>query len=457
VTVGAEQGSGTLGDEPQSVPSPRPVAATSTTPLESGWRVVELSEVGNAVADVHVEPALLRSASDEFVSFFGSDRRLRVARRSGGGPWWTTVLEERIGWDSHNGVSIGLDRDGYVHLAGNMHAVPLLYYRSRKPRESGTLVREPGMVVARLERRVTYPKFFHGPGGSLWFAFRNGVSGAGDCELYEYQEALRRWTRPLERPLVDGEEKRSAYIDRGTPRRGPDGRYHLVWVWRDTPDAVSCHTLSYARSEDLLTWTTGGGERLDAPLRLDACDVIDPVPTGGGMINNNVRLGFDALGRPTVAYHRRDAGGRIQVHVGRLEDAGQWRCVQATDWDVEWAFEGLGSLPFEVEIGAPRAAGAGLAIDVRVRQDLWRIELDDVLATTGIRRLEDPFSELSEAEGDDGLFSYVVREAADGGDPRDASVVLWRSVRAARDRAPLHVPPAQRVVVARLLRDPDEA
>ncbi len=40
------------------------------------------------------------------------------------------------------------------------------------------------------------------------------------------------------------------------PVRGPDGLFHVVWVWRDTPDRATNHHLSYARSRDLQRWET---------------------------------------------------------------------------------------------------------------------------------------------------------------------------------------------------------
>jgi len=58
----------------------------------------------------------------------------------------------------------------------------------------------------------------------------------------------------------------NAYCSR--PALGPDGRFHMTWVWRDTPDCATNHDLSYARSADLVHWETGGGEPLKLPLGL---------------------------------------------------------------------------------------------------------------------------------------------------------------------------------------------
>lgn len=51
--------------------------------------------------------------------------------------------------DSHNYFELGFDRDGYIHLTGDMHGSPWKYWRSEKP---GDITR----LVPVLE--TTYPK-----------------------------------------------------------------------------------------------------------------------------------------------------------------------------------------------------------------------------------------------------------------------------------------------------------
>ena len=63
-------------------------------------------------------------------------------------------------------------------------------------------------------------------------------------------------------PLVDGEGRGNAYFV--GPTQGPDGVFHLTWVWRDTPEAATNHDLSDARSRDLVHWEKSNG----APLKL---------------------------------------------------------------------------------------------------------------------------------------------------------------------------------------------
>ncbi len=143
------------------------------------------------------------------------------------------------------------------------------------------------------------------------------------------------------------------------PERGPDGRFHMVWVWRNTPDCASNHDISYARSDDLVHWTDSAGRSLTLPITLETGDIVDPVPPGGGLINVNRELGFDNAGRPVITYHKYDTNGDLQVYAARRGSNG-WDIVQVSDWKgYRWEFSGGGSIVVEVKVGAVRPLGKG--------------------------------------------------------------------------------------------------
>jgi hypothetical protein len=196
--------------------------------------------------------------------------------------------------------------------------------------------------------------------GRLIFKYRDGGSGRGR-EIYNVQDGAG-WKRLTDAPLVDGEGRRSAYFV--GPVLGPDGWFHAIWVWRDTPDAATNHDLSYARSRDLVRWERSDGTPLPLPIRLGGAEVIDPVPVRGGMINNNTVPGFDSAGRVVIAFHKYDAAGNTQMFVARREAKG-WRVVQASDWKgFRWDFGGIGSLDFRLRVGTPATDGKTLRIPV---------------------------------------------------------------------------------------------
>jgi hypothetical protein len=143
---------------------------------------------------------------------------------------------------------------------------------------------------------------------------------------------------------LDGQGKRNAY-PRG-PVRGPDGRFHLIWVWRDTPDCATNNNLSYARSNDLIQWESITGKRAELPMTLaNESLCVDPIPSGGGIINGCESLVFDEQKRPIISYHKADAEGNMQIYAARFE-SDQWVHHQLTDWHKPVTFSGRGSMGF---------------------------------------------------------------------------------------------------------------
>lgn len=315
-----------------------------------GWAelvVVDTLPIDTVWAGHPVGFCLLTHGDRQFAAYYNADRRMVVASRTLDSREWTkTTLPEQVGWDSHNSITMTIDRDGYLHLSGNMHVRPLVYFRSAKPLDATTLERIDRMTGLN-EDRVTYPAFFTGPAGELIFTYRDGSSGSGNQIYNVYDPATSSWRRMLDTPLTDGRGEMNAYL-RG-PSAGPDGFYHLAWVWRDTPDCATNHHVSYARSRDLVHWERGDGTPLALPMTLENADVIDPVRPGGGVINGNVAIGFDDQKRTIVSYHKYDEDGHTQIYNARLED-GSWKIYQTSDWDTRWAFQGGGSISFEVRV-----------------------------------------------------------------------------------------------------------
>ena len=291
--------------------------------------------------------ALLTTDSKQYVGLYDADRRLVVGQRNLGSADWTfQTLPRTTGWDSHNYITMAVDKTGHLHLAADMHVTPLVYFRTSAPGDIKTF-KQIDHMIGNLENKCTYPVFLEDANGSLIFTYRVGGSGNGNQIYNRYDAKTKKWNRLLDRPLLDGHGKRNAYAT--TPKRGPDGRFHMVWVWRDTPDAATNHDISYARSSDLVHWETGTGKAIKLPITIDTGEVVDPVPARGGAINGNVKLGFDHLNRPIVSYHKYDKDGNTQIYNTRLED-GSWVAHQASNWNYRWNFGGGGSIPFEITL-----------------------------------------------------------------------------------------------------------
>lgn len=313
-------------------------------------RVKKSIEISKVWSGHPVGFCLLTTKTRQFVAFYDDQRRLTVVGRDLGSDTWRErkILDTSVGWDSHNYVTMAEDADGHVHLSGNMHCVPLIYYRTETPGDASSFVRVKSMVGSN-EKRCTYPRFMTGPNGTLVFHYRDGHSGNGN-EIYNvYDHVTRTWKRMLDKPLTDGQGKVNAYAH--GPKLGPDGRYHLLWMWRVHGGCETNHHLSYARSADLRHWETVDGTPLTLPITPHTEGVIvDPTPVGKGMINMGHCVGFDAETRAVLTYHKYDEDGKSQIYNARFE-GGKWALHKATDWDYRWEFSGGGSVPCEVRGG----------------------------------------------------------------------------------------------------------
>ena len=414
---------------------------------EATPRVAEVSEIGPVWSGHPVGFALLTHGRRQLAAFYDAERRLTVALRTlGEASWQRAVLPTSVGWDSHNGIALAVDEDGHIHVAGNMHSSPLIYFRTTRALDIGSLERVPSMVGTE-ESSCTYPEFWRGPAGELVFAYRHGRSGSGDHVFNTYDAGKRAWRRLLGTPLTDGEGRRNAYPV--GPRRGPDGFWHLVWVWRDTPDAATNHDLSYARSRDLVSWETGAGRPLKLPITLATAEIVDPVPSGGGMINNNTRIGFDSRRRPVIAYHKHDAAGNTQLYNARLED-GRWRLYQTSSWSYRWAFGGLGTLVFDIQVEPVELQPDGTLVQgyTHVREGAGAFRLDErTLRPTAVLDAPRPYpAPLDRPESaTPGMRVQWGRDSGESPDPGLVYMLRWETLESNRDQPRSAVPPPSRL------------
>jgi len=352
-----------------------------------------------------------------------------TTRETAGGT--STVL----GWDSHNSVTLGIDSNGYIHLAGNMHVNPITYFRSTKPEDISTLQQITSMVGTN-ENRCTYPHFMNTREGELIFHYRDGGSGDGN-EIYNiYNVGTGQWSRLLDTPLTDGQGLMNAYQTQ--PTLLADNWYHVYWVWRDTPDCSTNHDLSYIKSPDLKNWYNAFGEQIKLPVTLDDKSVIvDPIPVKGGIINLAASLCFDKDGSPLMAYHKYDEKGNLQFYTARLSNK-KWIIKQLTNWDYRWEFSGNGSINTEVSIGGFRNRGDGkYELDYRhIKYGSGTFLLNESLEICGAVRKPGLPSEITKLEGN--FNELQVRSSGDMGSSGETGcryLLKWETLPANRDLA----------------------
>jgi hypothetical protein len=330
---------------------------TNTSDLSA---IAETVDVGLVYAGQPTDLSLVTVGNQQFVAYWDGTtenfKALTVASRVVGSKTWEKVtLDVKTTNDGHHSIVLAADKQGYLHLSGRMHNDPLYYWRSSQPLNISTFKKQ--IMTGADESSCTYPKFFIGPIGDIVFSYRNGSSGDGDTIFNYYNATEQIWNRLLSSKLINGlnsatGEKNSAYIV--GPVKGPDDYWHMVWTWRADANAETNHDLSYARTKDLQTWEKGDGTKLTLPITILNADIVDPVPSGGGMINNNTKVGFDSQKRPVIIYHKNDPSGFTQLYNARFEN-GAWVPHQTTNWSYTWAFSGMHTLVFEIEVDGVRA------------------------------------------------------------------------------------------------------
>ncbi len=355
-SVGAAPSSATSDAEAKTTKTTEPAPTAPAAAQSGALPEAQALDIAPVWSGHPVGFALLTVGRRQYVAFYDADRKMTVAARSLDGRQWQMVrLPSVLGWDSHNYVTMAVDAKGHLHVSGNMHCVPLVYFRTERPGDIESFRPEPAMV-GRNEQRCTYPRFLRGPAGELIFTYRDGRSGNGEQYFNVYDPAGQSWRRLIDSPLFSGEGKMNAYFV--GPVQDTSGVFHVCWVWRNTPDCATNHDLCYARSKDLVRWETSDGRPLALPITLAKAEVVDPVPPGGGIINGNTKIGFDGQGRPVISYHKFDAQGRTQLYNARREADG-WRIYQTSRWDYRWQFEGGGTIRFEIGFGPVVARADG--------------------------------------------------------------------------------------------------
>ena len=415
-----------------------------TRNTESVGQVISIDQVW---AGHPVGFSLLTRQNRQYIAYYNANRNMVVGQRNLDEPKFAlTILPATaretsggtstvLGWDSHNSVTIGIDPDGYIHLAGNMHVHPITYFRSTTPNDISSLKQEMTMVGSN-ETRCTYPNFMNTREGELIFHYRDGSSGSGN-EIYDlFNSKTLKWQRLLDTPLTDGQDLMNAYQTQ--PTLMADNWYHVYWVWRDTPDCSTNHDLSYMKSPDLKNWFNAFGVPVKLPVTLDnQLVIVDPIPVKGGIINLAASLCFDNEGKPIMAYHKYDQAGNLQFYTARSSGK-NWVIKQLTDWNYRWEFSGGGSINNDVKVGTFKNRGDGfyeLGYS-HIKYGNGTLLLNESMEICGMVRKPASPAEISKLDGK--FPGLQVRTSGDQGasGEKDIRYILkWETLPANRDKA----------------------
>ncbi len=422
-----------------------PVLIDETNKTES---IVQRIKIDSVWAGHPVGFCLYTYGNRQYIAYYNAGRSMVVGQRNlDEDKFDLTVLppitrkETRgtstvLGWDSHNFVTLGVDKEGYIHLSGNVHVNPLTYFRSTVAGDISTL-KQIFEMVGTEEERTTYPHFMLTKEGELLYHYRDGASGNGN-EIYNiYNCKTKTWKRLIDTPFTDGQGLMNAY--QSQPTLLEDGWYHVYWVWRDTPDCSTNHDLSYMKSPDLKNWFNAFGQAIKLPATIDEkILIVDPIPVKGGIINLAAKLCLDKNNNPVFVYHKYDPEGNLQLYTAHIKDD-KWNYKQITNWDYRWEFSGNGSINSEVSInGFKKRTDGYYEVDYRhIKYGNGTLLLNDKFEAIGKVLKPAPLNESIKTEGKfPGLMVRISNDLGASDEPGVRYVLKWETIQRHRDRAP---------------------
>lgn len=250
--------------------------------------------------------------------YWDKDGYLALAvKRSIDATWtiYTTAIQIGAGWSSHETISLGIDPNGYLHMAYDMHNEALKYRKSTLPLDEfvGVLT-APLSMLGTNENAVTYPVFVMSPAGKLFVLFRNGAGGSGDADtfFYAYDEGAATWSAAPGTStaglLLGGHSESPTYsayffIPVFDDTFGSGGYMHLAWTWCNAGPGYVEHDIGYARW-DGTTWTKIGGGAQTVPILSTNDD--HALTLSGNDLSLMSRMAVTSNGYPHIVYNQND-------------------------------------------------------------------------------------------------------------------------------------------------------
>jgi len=246
-----------------------------------------------------------------------------VPADSGSWEWTTNIIEERTIFDTwHTAPSIGVDKNGHVHIAYNMHNLPWQYKVSKNPEDISEFeflgqditveeIRQlkeqnktnfPGRGEASIPgNQITYPQFVRDLNSDLYVTYRFAAKPAREFNertmssgMAKFEADTKSWSAigapvsiakrdyevtefpwfhsgPAKKPLaIAAQEGWTSYLPRLS--FGPNNRTNLNLFWREGLAGEELSKPCFLTSTDFNLWTNAEGVKLSMPLTPDQCN-----------------------------------------------------------------------------------------------------------------------------------------------------------------------------------------
>lgn len=255
--------------------------------------------------------------------------------------------------DAHNSISLGMDREGHLHISYDHHATQLKYRRSLQPHDVREWSDELPMT-GQNEERVTYPTFIlPRQGFPLTLLYRHGTHNNGTAYIKTYDEAQQQW-RDHPKPILSGADQKpwtaNAYWN--NPVVGEDGSLHLSFVWRThtlgAEKRVNNINVGYAKSYDNgLSWWTSNHQPYQLPITPANSETIWPVSPGSNLMNQ-CSMALDSQQRPHIVFYSNHPGTGIPTFQHLWHDGTEWQHQYLAKASQPFNLQGGGTLQIPI-------------------------------------------------------------------------------------------------------------
>jgi hypothetical protein len=208
----------------------------------------------------------------------------------------------------------------------------------------------------------------------------------------------------------------------------------------------------------MLDWQKSSGAPIKLPITCHNAEVVDPVPTGAGLMNS-IRLSLDAEDRPVVSYVMYDGAGKTQLYASRLEKSG-WKRYTTTKWDCRWEFSGMGSVGAKIAFTGPSPCKEpGRLYQIYTNAFLTTYTMIRFLDNETLQPLGEPvrllpasIDNLSTGECKDWRINVVGFDMEEMERTGSTWVICWKSMVPNRDKPRDQTPPPSDLQLLELVR-----
>lgn len=243
---------------------------------------------------------------------------VKVGVKVGSGPWVFGVLRDENGvvWThaddiGHDQPTMAVDGDGFIHVFADHHVDNWRYFRSSAANDPSNIVRRVGAMPGSVG--ATYPIAEEAPNGDIFLMLRNHASGAGQGELFRWNDTTNVWSK-----IAVFAREAGNYVYPDDLRVDSAGNVHLAFEWAYGMPRPLRHYGSYLRYEvSTGLWKTANGTAVTLPVTRATPNLVYQGLSAGEQWNNSdtgigiqaAGLTIDSQNRPSIAYRYRTDGG----------------------------------------------------------------------------------------------------------------------------------------------------